>query len=249
MRIFRAVGVASVVLFVACSPADIGASGAASGLVVFAGLAALAYGARRDARAGPPMPCTGYEETSCDGGRISKRCCPAGATCNFRDSGPHVNCGHGLCFEGEDIGRCPAPVATTTPAKSEEECKKEHGSWELVCADKVVVAKCLPPMPTNFMGPGYKPAFTMCGKGERLVSTAVEVGERCTNHRLPEDCFPAASQVKCVGTVTKVCLGGKVVDKCLPVVAAGHVWEAATFVKCGDGSCAVGTSPLIVCRP
>lgn len=248
MRIYKTAGVASALLFVACSPSDMGASGALSGLAVFAGITALAgLGARRDARAGAPMPCDGYEETACDGERIVTHCCPKGAKCNFRD-GPHVTCGHGLCRAGGDISRCAAPVATTTPAKSEADCKKDHGSWELVCADKVVVAACLPPMPTNFMGPGYKPAFTMCGKGDRLVSTAVVVGERCTNHRLAEDCYPTASEGKCLGAVTKVCLGGKVVDKCLPVSLQPRAWEAAAFVKCPDGSCAIGTDSANACR-
>lgn len=206
------------------------------------------------ARAGAPMPCGGYETTACQDGRLQTRCCPAGAKCNYRDE-PFIGCGHGLCTTGGDPGRCLAPRPNVTAAKSEADCKTESGDWALVCADKVVVSACLPPMPTNFMGPGFNPRFVACGSGASLSSTGDgQVGDRCTTHLLEEDCYPTREELglrACQGALTKVCLGGKVIEKCLPQNLSPfkpRVWPASTFVTCDDGSCAVGSDKSKGCR-
>jgi hypothetical protein len=199
-------------------------------LVVAAAALAVIGGSRtRTANAGSPAPCDGYEETVCQGGVISTRCCPKGKRCNFRNP-PHVSCGDGYCVEGHDVGRCPAPQAQTTPAKSEGECKATSGSWEPACVGGKVTSACIMPVPTNYTGPRPNPRFTTCRQ------------DRCTTSRFVEACHPARGEIAdkdCPG-FTKVCLGGKVAERCLPFVFGKKTYQAARYVECGDGSCAVG---------
>ncbi len=256
----RIAALVPVVLLVACAPAAGGVPGAVLGIALFVGALALMTPGRRaapEARAGAPIGCDGWEHRSCEGGRIQTQCCPKGAKCNFRDE-PYLMCGHGLCTTSGDLGRCPSPepaIFTSVDGpggQSEEACKATHGSWQLVCAKKVVVAACLPPMPTNYMGPGMNPPFKTCGKGPRLVSDAPAAGERCTTHVLAEDCYPTKTELgqdKCLGGWQKVCLGGKVEERCLPVSFEDKRWPATEYVMCDDGKCAVGKDETKVCRP
>jgi hypothetical protein len=250
----------SALALVACAPGAAGASGALAGVVLFVSVLALMAPSRRAvpaAQAGAPAPCSGWESRGCEGGSIQTRCCPEGAKCNFRDE-PYLECGHGLCTTSGDLGRCPSPKPALFSSgagpggEDEAACRKSHGSWERACANKVVVAVCMPPMPTNYMGPGMNPPFKVCGKGQRLVSAEPAVGERCTTHVLAEDCYPTKKALgadKCLGGWQKVCLGGQVEERCLPVSLTPKSWHATTFVSCDDGSCAVGEDKTKVCRP
>lgn len=217
--------------------------GSVVGLLMAVGLMALLVPTRRGAQAGEPDECSGRETYYCSHGRIREHCCPAGAKCNYRDE-PYLECGRGYCTTTGDLGRCPAPTPTTYNADDEATCKGLKGTWELACAERVVVRKCLPPMPTNFSDPSPNPSFSVCGGGARLVSGGVAAGERCSTHRLVEDCYPDAAELgmaPCAGEWKAMCLGGKVVDKCVPVVPLKpQAWQAASFVSCPDGTCAVG---------
>lgn len=199
------------------------------------------------------MPCQGSQHVSCSAGRIQTQCCPEGAMCNYRDE-PFTGCGHGLCITSGDPGRCVSPRPNVTTAKSEADCKNDSGEWALVCADKVVVHACLPPMPTNFMGPGNNPRFKSCGSGAAPMSSEdAKVGDRCTTHLLDEDCYPTRDELglrACEAPLTKVCLGGKLLEKCLPQNLSPikpRLWPASTFVTCDDGSCAVGDDKQKAC--
>jgi hypothetical protein len=232
-----------------------GAPGVFIAAAMFVGLLALAAPSRHvvpAVHAGSPVGCDGWESSYCNSGRVAAHCCPKNAKCNYRDP-PFVECGHGLCAVGHDIGRCPAPepsLFTMEPnpmGADEASCKAKHGDWQLVCADKVVVAACIPPMPTNYSGPGYSPQFFACGKGQRLVSDEPAAGDRCSTHVLKASCYPTAAELgeaaKCLGKWEEVCLAGKVDKRCLPVSVPPletFNWRATKFVKCDDGSCAVG---------
>ncbi|MCC6621245.1 MAG: hypothetical protein IT385_08320 [Deltaproteobacteria bacterium] len=225
----------------ASAPAD---WGLVSGLVAALTTLALAL-PMRGARAGAPMPCQGYEATSCEDGFLRKHCCPEGTKCNF-DFPRYLDCGQGTCVVGADIGRCPAPVPRVTPAAATPGCGE---GWELACVDRRVTKACIPPVPTNYTGPGMNPPFRACGDGraKRTATpadfTKADVGARCTTHVLYEDCFPSRGEVlprSCLGAWEKVCLGGKVVHKCLPEGAPADAFPAKAFVACDDGSCAVG---------
>ena len=193
---------------------------------------ALLGGAPRRARAGAPVGCDGSESRVCEEGRIVRRCCPKGAKCNFRNP-PHIDCGDGTCVAGHDEGRCAPPQPQTTVAKDEADCKKQSGSWEPACVAHKVTKACILPVPTNYTGPQHNPPFRTC-RG----------GDRCTTGRFIEDCHPGRDELEhqvCGGSWTKVCLGGKVVDRCLPwVVQPKSEYPASTYVTCDDGSCAVG---------
>ncbi len=88
--------------------------------------------------------------------------------------------------------------------------------------------------PSNYSGPSANPAFTRCGPPS---------AKRCTTHVLIEDCHPTRAELgaaACDGAWTKVCLGGKIDERCLPGGLGAPTFEAKTYVVCGDGSCAVG---------
>ena len=190
------------------------------------------------ADAGSPMPCDGTETVVCHGGVLVKQCCPKGKKCNFRNP-PHIACGNGYCAEGKDVGRCPAPQAATTAAKSEAECKGEYGDWAEVCVARKVTKACLPSMPTNFTGPPLNPPFRTCGPKD----------ERCTTSQFIEDCHPVRGEVtECAGTWTKVCLGGKVAERCLPWTVRANPYTATQYVKCPDGSCVIGNDKNLCWR-
>jgi len=254
-RVARIAGL-SLGLVLACAlaactsgPAEWGlASGVVAALLT---TLALAWPARL-ARAGAPMPCDGYEERSCDAGFVRTHCCPAGAKCNF-DFPRFLDCGHGTCVVGGDRGRCPSPLPHTTPGDAA--CAPD--GWELACVDRRVTKACIPPVPTNFTGPGLNPPFRACGDGRaRLTATPADftradVGARCTTHILYEDCFPSRGEVlprSCLGAWQKVCLGGKLNQKCLPAEAPPDAFPAKTWVTCDDGSCAVGTDAAACAR-
>lgn len=236
----------SCLVLTACAPGVIGGSGSALvGLVMVFGLGLLLVPGRRDVRASSSDDeCSGKESYYCAHGRIRERCCPKGAKCNYRDE-PYLECGRGYCTTTGDLGRCPVPTPTTYNADDEASCRALKGHWELACAERVVVAACLPPVPTNFSDPSPNPAFHVCGAGTRLVSGAVVEGERCSTHPLEEACYPSAVELgiaPCPGAWTPMCIGGEVVDKCVPVVPlAPRAWRAAEYVTCPDGTCAVGS--------
>jgi hypothetical protein len=193
-------------------------------------LAGLVLGAPR-ARAGAPVPCDGTEKRVCEGGRMTTHCCPKSAKCNYRNP-PHIDCGDGTCVEGGDEGRCRPPQPVMSASKSEETCKKDYGTWEPACVAHKVTKACIMPVPTNYTGPPNNPSFRTCRT------------DRCTTSRFIEDCHPARGEVAekaCAGSWTKVCLGGKVTERCLPPVPEPESeFRAKTFVTCADGSCAVG---------
>ncbi|MFO0745026.1 MAG: hypothetical protein U1F43_05025 [Myxococcota bacterium] len=213
-------------------------------LVVVLGMGlALPFAGR--ARAGAPMPCNGSETESCDGHRINRSCCPAGAGCNFEHP-PYLACGGGLCVLGHDPGRCEAPVASTMPARDEADCKAQYGSWEPACIEHHVVEACLPPVPTNFTGPALNPPFTTCGK------------DRCTTHALAVDCQPTYFELwlaawpalpTCDGKWAEVCLDGQVETRCM--LWSGDLLEKPPapprWVTCPDNSCAVGSDAKRAC--
>jgi hypothetical protein len=236
----------SCLVLTACGPSAIGGSpGALVGLLMVLGLGLLFVPGRRDLRASSPdEECSGQETHYCAHGRIRERCCPAGAKCNYRDE-PFVECGRGYCTTSGDVGRCPVPTPLQYNAHDEATCHAMKGHWELACAERVVVAACLPPVPTNFSDPSPNPSFHVCGRGTRLVSGDVAEGERCSTHPLEDDCYPSQAELgmaPCPGAWTPMCIGGAVVDRCVPVVPlAPRTWTAATFVSCPDGSCAVGS--------
>ncbi len=175
-----------------------------------------------------PPPCQGSTHTSCSApppaagqrvsvGRITEACCPPGARCNYAYV-PYTECGYGTCVYGRDPGRCPAPGTSTY-----EKCA-DGDPKEKVCLNQKVTLACLMPYPTNYSGPPRNPPFRTCG------------GDRCTTSQFLDDCFANRAQTKtCAGTWTKVCVAGAVSERCVP---EGH--EASRFVKCGDGSCAIG---------
>ena len=94
--------------------------------------------------------------------------------------------------------------------------------------------------PTNYDGPPPNPSFRRCGE------------DRCTTHRFVEDCYPTRAELgaaDCEGSWTKVCLGGKVEERCLP-----GGWQklmmampATKYATCPDGTCAVGDAAA--CKP
>jgi hypothetical protein len=189
------------------------------------------------ARAGAPVPCDGTESWVCEGGRMVKHCCPKTAKCNYRNP-PHIDCGDGTCVEGGDEGRCVPPQAARMAAKSEAECTKEYGRWEPACVAHKVTKACVAPVPTNYTGPPTNPPYRTCRD------------DRCTTSRFIEDCHPARAAAKtCADGWTKVCLEGKVTERCLPAVPdPKSEYRAASYVVCGDGSCAVGADKS-VCPP
>jgi hypothetical protein len=202
------------------------AVGAGGGLLLALLVALAAFALGRAAGAGAPMRCDGTETMVCENGHAYAKCCPKGAKCNYKNP-PFVDCGHATCVLGGDVGRCPSPKPHATAARSKAACDKEHGAWEEACIDGKVDSVCLPPMPTNYSGPGQNPQVRRCGWG------------RCTTNTLYEHCFPRRGETLwCSGAWTKVCLGGKVEERCLkkPI----EDFPAAKYSACGDGSCAVG---------
>ncbi len=180
----------------------------------------LTLGAVSSARAGAPLQCDGDETPYCDKGRIRQNCCPKNADCNFK-SPPFTDCGDGWCVEGFDRGRCPAPEPYVT------ECRSPDAT---VCLAKKVTKACIMPVPTNYMGPSRNPHYRTCGDGTR-----------CTTSPFYEDCFPKRGVLtSCDGQWTKVCLGGKVEERCLPKGPLTQ-FEATRYATCKDGGCAVGT--------
>lgn len=187
----------------------------------------------------PPEPPLGVERGtahhSCDGARIQTSYCPPGAYCNYRYM-PFVDCGAGNCVIGADAGLCPAPKATTLAATSKADCK---GSWEPVCLDRKVTDACVPKTQGRR---APNPPFVSCGAG------------RCTTSRFVEDCYPTRKELgktACDGTWEKVCLLGKLEERCVPKTAPAPSTSsvtpvpgsehATTYVSCGKGRCAVGT--------
>lgn len=212
--------------------------GAASGLL---GLVLLVVPFASSARAGPPMPCEGYETTSCENGWVRTHCCPKNAKCNF-DFPSFISCGNQTCVVGADAGRCPAPLPMVDPSKkSAADCG--YG-WEDACVARKVTKACIMPVPTNYSGPDRNPPYRTCGD------------DRCTTHSFLEDCFPTKEELgskACKGGWTKVCLGGKVHERCLPNSpmtplipnTPSDTFRATEFTLCPDTSCVVGSDAKI----
>jgi len=218
---------ALTIALAACGPGATAGWGTALGVMMALGISWRVGGG--EARSGPPMPCTGYEVTTCNGKRLVKNCCPRGAKCNYRNPA-HIKCGHGTCVQGNDPGMCPSPKPVVTPAKTKADCRT--GNWAKACIDRKVTEACIMSVPTNYMGPGMNPVFQTCG------------ADRCTTHKLLEDCFPTKKELgktKCDGKWEKVCLAGKVEDRCVPKAHLKTSLPAKTYMSCKDGSCAVGS--------
>jgi hypothetical protein len=177
---------------------------------------------RRSARAGAPAPCQGSETTVCQNGYISRQCCPQGAKCNYRNA-PFLTCGDGYCVEGKDPGRCPSPRANVMACDASAPGRVE------ACVDRKVTKACVMPVPTNYTGPSQNPSFRTCGDG------------RCTTHQYVEDCYPTRAEKRfCpLGQWAKVCLGGRVTERCLPMGSLSR-FPTTTYATCSNGSCAVG---------
>lgn len=242
----RATNRAGLLIAIAASGALLSACTQASplALVVFgAGLVLVPFSFR--ARAGAPLPCSGWEIAGCVDGRIQKACCPQGAICNFQ-SRPFVACGADLCTE-RDRGYCPDPVAKSDPG---QDC---GDAWEPACIEGRVKRVCISLMPTNYSGPPLNPSFTTCGVLPGLpTGTEAYPGTACTTNILPERCYPAKDDTKTVKQAhaiaakacgvlpwgnptspakwTEVCLDGRVVERCLPTTNADKPFEATSFL-------------------
>ncbi|MFT7581002.1 MAG: hypothetical protein ACI9MR_002676 [Myxococcota bacterium] len=228
----------------ACGTASWGAGGA---FLVGALMAVPLLWSTR-ANSGPRLACTGYETEYCQSGRLQKHCCPRNAKCNYTAPTPYMDCGNLHCVDGRDVGRCPAP----TPKIRQHGATADAcgGAWQKACIDHVVQEACIAMVPTNYSGPSNNP---------RYVHT---IGNLCTTHVLPSEGYPVKDwliEPFCLGEWTKVCLDGKVSERCLPAPGktAGEVgaskaptaFPAATFVRCEDKTCAVGSLPAAVCPP
>lgn len=190
------------------------------------------------ADAGPPMPCTGKEAPVCRGGTVFMGCCPKGQKCPPEP--PFVSCGDRVCAPGHDRGRCVGPTPMLEPtAKAKADCDRSAGAWERACLDHKITNACIMSYPTNYGGPSHNPTFRTC-----VAET------RCTTNPLYEDCFPRRGEVtdaECatIGGWQKVCLAGKVEERCLPKGAAVASFPSLEYVACpsgaaGAGQCAVG---------
>lgn len=200
-------------------------------------LFALALAACERADAGAPVMCSGYENKSCDNGRVTKHCCPAGAKCNFI-APDFLECGNGYCTVGRDRGRCPTPTPQAMADKQDEAaCKAGWGQWQSACVDHRVTTACIASYPTNYTGPSHNPPFQTCMKN------------RCTTSQFAEACYPTRQEltrdVECHGKWQKVCLGGKAEERCLPASATVSEFPATQFSACRDGSCVVGADPKL----
>lgn len=184
----------------------------------------FALGFAANVRAGAPVPCQGSTHESCDGTYIQRTCCPLNAPCNYRNR-PYVSCGDGYCAHGADLGRCPVPQAHVIDSA---QCAKD--GFVKACINHAVKDVCLMSVPTNYTGPSRNPAFIALPDG------------RCTTSRFVEEAYPVRNaSAKCDGAWTRVCLGGKVEERCLPKTAPdGHAFQATKYVTCKDKSCAVG---------
>jgi hypothetical protein len=239
---------------------QLGCGGGTAPLGLGLGLIMLAWPFARSSQAGAPMPCDKRAPAVCSSGYIQNTCCawdPSHPHCKagFKPE-PFVSCGSNLCVEGNDPGRCPAPLAAHDTGVTAEQCNGSSsygGGWQPACIDRKVKEVCIPPVPTNYTGPAQNPPYRTCG------------GDRCTTHTLMEDCFPAEEEALsfmplsmnrehglCLssagpGTWKKVCLGGKVDLRCVPRPYDRNRGGRSPFVSCPDGSCAVGPSPELVC--
>lgn len=181
-----------------------------------------------DACGAPYIPrCDGYETESCQDGHIKKSCCPQNAKCNYRFA-PFVACGEGLCVNGKDPSLCVPRQPAVTEAKDEADCKAKYGDWEPACISGRVTPACIMGVPTNYMGPSRNPPFKTCN------DTA------CTTSQFIEACYPERAEgVSCLFGWTKVCLQGRITERCIAPGAARS--EASQgFVECGPGRCAIG---------
>ncbi len=237
-------------VFVGCAPAVGGGWMLALAVVAAALLGMAPLDARADAppatstpgvdyRAarppGPPPPrppCDGWEHKSCRGGNIAVSCCPKNARCNYAYA-PFVECGNGSCVPGKDRGRCPEKVPMTQPGVSKEKCDTYH--WQKVCLNNKVTEACIMPVPTNYMGPPRNPPFKRCSD------------QRCTTTDFRAACYPTKAETSECGrsrSWRKVCLMGKVEERCLPrppTNFSGTFYPATQFVECPDKTCVVGT--------
>lgn len=182
----------------------------------------------------PKPPCEGTEHESCQGGRIQVDCCPQGARCNYAFA-PFQACGDGACVQGQDPGLCPPREAATQPAADEADCKAKYGSWEPACIAGKVTPACILPVPTNYTGPPPNPPFRTCGDDHCTTSPYIEA---CTP--------PRAEGESCLTGWTKVCLMGRLTERCLPFTGARSI-ASTQIAECGGGRCAIGTGPA-ACR-
>lgn len=170
-----------------------------------------------------PPKCTGRWHEQCVDGRVSRRCCPRGAKCNYRNA-PFVSCGYDTCVPGHDIGLCPEiqPRLAAPPGAKKEDCTK--GTWEKACVNKVVRDACIQYYPTNYSGTPYNPKFTTCGEN------------RCTTRPTPAACEPVkVDGAVCSTSWAKTCLDGKVTERCLPE----GTYPSTLYTECED-KCVVG---------
>lgn len=195
-----------------------------------AALASASWLLPASASAGPPPPnhgCNGSTTAYCSNGKLSYHCCPPGARCNYRYE-PYVDCGSGACVTGRDEGRCVPPQPQVAATKGD--CPT---GWADACVNHQVTKACIAPVPTNYTGPSPNPAF-------RLVP-----GGRCTTSRFLEDALavkgtPEAGDCK-DGTWRKVCLYGKLAERCVPkAMPSTETLAATTYVDCPGQGCAVG---------
>jgi|GEM_PF-2115374 len=225
--------------------------GCAGGAGVGIGAALLlAWPMARVAFGRPKARCPNPGQEVCNGGRLQTRCCdvtPDAPGCKEGETvEPFVACGNSTCVPGSDLGRCTAPPNrlyldfVPTP----EACVAQNGSWQPACFENKAQEVCVPPMPTNFSGSSYTPAFKLCGP------------KRCTTHVLIEDCYPTPEEATtlwpgtsdeglCIGGMgigswQKVCLQGAVDMRCVPLAPTGQAPAVSAYIPCPDGSCAVG---------
>ncbi|MCB9548480.1 MAG: hypothetical protein H6706_21950 [Myxococcales bacterium] len=221
-------------LVAGCAP--VVGSGALGAGVIFAALALAGLAGRAQARpargdaCGAPMPkpvCTGTEHQSCVEGRVLTSCCPQGAKCNYRYA-PFQACGDDTCVPGKDPGQCPPKEPIALPAATQADC---NGSWEKACVAGKVTMACIMPVPTNYAGPNRNPPFRECGE------------DRCTTSPFIEHCYPvkpAEGEAACLTGWTKVCLQGRITERCLPL-AAPKSQASTDFTACPTaGTCVLG---------
>ena len=123
-------------------------------------------------------------------------------------------------------GQLQEPIAL--PAATQADC---NGSWEKACVAGKVTMACIMPVPTNYAGPNRNPPFRECGE------------DRCTTSPFIEHCYPvkaAEGEAACLTGWTKVCLQGRITERCLPL-AAPKSQASTDFTACPTaGTCVLG---------
>lgn len=216
----------SALLLTGCA----GAPAAGATLLIFAAALLWARPARSGAPA-PPPPCAGEEYFSCERNRLTRHCTDKGK--KAPKIADFVNCGYDSCVPGRDRGMCKPWTAVTTGAKDAASCGESYGDWQKACVDNRITEACIMSVPTNYMGPPRNPHWLECPN----------VADRCAPPSEPEQCLDKRGAVKtCAGTWEKVCLRGKIEERCVPPkITWGGKNLVRAFAECSPTTCAIGS--------